>query len=336
VIRPPALRPGTRVALVAAAGPLPEGGVDRAIERVESLGWEPVAGEFCRGRRGYLSGSDQERAADLNRALRDPSIGAVWFLRGGYGTMRILDDVDWDALARHPKALIGFSDNTAVHLAAQRAGVVSFHGPHPHAQAFPDFARDEMLRVLTVAEPAGVLPFPPDGSVESEKAPPKTRKRPSSAGRGKGTRSRESAGRTATPLTGGAAEGPLLGGNLSLLSSTLGTPYAVRPEGAILFIEEVGEHTYRLDRLLSHLKLAGVLSAVAGIAIGGITDTPEEENGGPDAMEVIHDRLGGLGIPVATGFPFGHIDDNWTLPLGVHARLDADAGTLALLEPAVA
>jgi muramoyltetrapeptide carboxypeptidase len=304
MIRPPALRPGTRVALVAAAGPLPEGGVDRAIQRVESLGWEPVAGEFCRCRTGYLAGRDAERAADLNRALRDPSIGAVWFLRGGYGTMRILDALDWDALARHPKALIGYSDNTAVHLAAQRAGVVGFHGPHPHTPAFPDFARDELLRVLTVAEPAGVLPFPAQG------------------------------GRAET-LAGGVADGPLLGGNLSLLSATLGTPFAIRPEGAILFIEEVGEHPYRLDRLFSHLRLAGVLSAVAGIAVGGITESPEID-GAPTAAEVVRDALGGLGIPVAAGFPFGHVDDNWTLPMGVRARLDADAGTLALLEPAVA
>jgi muramoyltetrapeptide carboxypeptidase len=302
MIRPPALRPGTRVALVAAAGPLPEGGVDRAIERVASLGWEPVAGEFCRCRTGYLAGMDEERAADLNRALRDPSIGAVWFLRGGYGTMRILDALDWDALVRHPKALIGYSDNTAVHLAAHRAGVVGFHGPHPHAPEFPDFARDELLRVLTVPEPAGVLPFPADG-------------------------------RRAETITGGIAEGPLLGGNLSLLSATLGTPFAIRPEGAILFIEEVGEHPYRLDRLFSHLRLAGVLSAVAGIAVGGITESPD---GAPSAAEVVRDALGGLGIPVATGFPFGHFDDNWTLPMGVRARLDADAGTLALLEPAVA
>ena len=304
MIRPPALKPGTRVALVAAAGPLPEGGVDRAIERVASLGWEPVAGEFCRCRTGYLAGTDAERAADLNRALRDPSIGAVWFLRGGYGTMRILDALDWDALVRHPKALIGYSDNTAVHLAAHRAGVVGFHGPHPHAPEFPDFARDELLRVLTVPEPAGVLPFPADG------------------------------GRAET-ITAGVAEGPLLGGNLSLLSATLGTPFAIRPEGAILFIEEVGEHPYRLDRLLSHLRLAGVLSAVAGIAVGGITESPEID-GAPGAAEVVRDALGGLGIPVATGFPFGHFDDNWTLPMGVRARLDADAGTLALLEPAVA
>lgn len=304
MIRPPALKPGSRVALVAAAGPIPEGGVDRAMDRVRALGWEPVAGEFCRGRRGYLSGTDQERAADFNAALRDPSIDAIWFLRGGYGTMRILDEVDWAALAARPRALIGYSDNTAVHLAARRAGVVAFHGPHPHQPAFPDFARDGLLRVLTSAEPAGELPFPADG-------PPR-----------------------AETLAEGTAEGPLVGGNLSLLSSTLGTPYAVDAAGSILFIEEVGEQPYRLDRMLSHLKLAGVLDEVAGIAIGGITETPGED-GDAISREVLMDRLGGLGVPVAIGFPFGHVDDNWTLPLGVRARLGADAGTLALLEPAV-
>ena len=307
MIRPRALGPGSRVALVAAAGPMPEGGVDRAIDRVSSFGWEPVAGKFCRGRCGYLSGTDDERAADMNAALADPTIDAIWFLRGGYGTMRILDRIDWSALARHPKALIGFSDNTAVHLAAQRAGVVSFHGPHPHTPEFPDFARDTFLPVLTQAWPAGVLPFPSG-----------------------------SAGRAET-LRAGDAQGPLVGGNLSLLASTLGTPYSVQPRGAILFLEEVGENVYRLDRLLSHLKLAGVLDQVAGIAIGAITEVPDEGRGGlPTVAELLHDRLGGLGVPIATGFPFGHVDDNWTLPLGVRARLDADAGTLAVLEPAVA
>jgi muramoyltetrapeptide carboxypeptidase len=303
LLRPPALKPGARVALVAAAGPIPEGGVDRAMDRVRALGWEPAEGRFCRGRRGYLAGSDEERAADLNDALRDPSIDAVWFLRGGYGTMRILDAVDWGALAARPKALIGFSDNTAVHLAARRAGVVAFHGPHPHPPAFPDFARDALLRVVADPSPAGALPLPVDH-------PP------------------------VETLVGGTAEGPLAGGNLSLLSTTLGTPYAVDADGVILFIEEVGEHPYRLDRMLSHLKLAGVLDAAAGIAIGRITETPGED-GDALAREVLADRLGGLGIPAAVGFPFGHVDDNWTLPVGVRARLDAGAGTLSLTEGAV-
>jgi muramoyltetrapeptide carboxypeptidase len=308
MIRPPALRPGSRVALVAAAGPLSGEGVERAMDRVRAFGWEPVAGRFCRGRcSGYLAGTDDERAADLDAALADPDLDAIWFLRGGYGTMRILDRIDWRALAAHPKALIGFSDNTAVHLAAQRARVVSFHGPHPHTVEFPDFARDAFLPVLTEARPAGVLPFP--------------------AG---------SAGR-AEAVVEGRAEGPLLGGNLSLIASTLGTPFAIQPRGAILFLEEVGEHVYRLDRLLSHLKLAGVLDAVAGIAIGAFSEVPDEgADGKPTVRELLRDRLGGLGVPIAFGFPFGHVDDNWTLPMGVRARLDAGAGTLELLEPAVA
>ena len=129
--------------------------------------------------------------------------------------------------------------------------------------------------------------------------------------------------------------GPLLGGNLSLLSATLGTPYAIQPEGAILFIEEVGEQPYRLDRMLSHLKLAGVLDAVAGHRGRRHHRVAGRGRRRAYRARVLHDRLGGLGVPVATGFPFGHIDDNWTLPMGVRARLDADAGTLELLEPAV-
>ena len=304
MIRPPALVPGSRVALVAAAGPIPAGGVERAIGRVAELGWEPVEGRFCRGRCGYLSGTDDERAADLNQALRDPGIDAVWFLRGGYGTMRILDDLDWGALREHPKALIGYSDNTAVHLAARRAGVVAFHGPHPHQPEFPEFARDCLLQVVGSPEPAYELPFPEEGP------------------------------QRARTLAGGVAEGPLVGGNLSLLSATMGTPFALQPEGAILFLEEVGEHPYRLDRLLSHLRLAGVLEAVAGIAVGGITETPGED-GDAEAARLMDEMLGSLGIPVAAGFPFGHFEASWTLPVGVRARLDAYEGTLALLEPAV-
>ncbi|HEX8394851.1 MAG TPA: LD-carboxypeptidase [Longimicrobium sp.] len=308
MIRPPALRPGSRIALVAGAGPLPAGGVARAVERVRQFGWEPVPGASAEARHGYLAGTDQARAADLNAALRDPAIDAIWFLRGGYGTMRILDAVDWDALARQPRAMIGFSDNTAVHLAAQRAGVVSFHGPHPHTPEFPDFARDTFLPVMTRAEAAGVLPFPAAGGPAC-----------------------------AQTVTGGVAEGLLVGGNLALLAATLGTPFAVQPDGAILFLEEVGEHAYRLDRLLTQLRLAGVLNRVAGVAVGAVSEQPDA--GRPDvplAADLVRERLGDLGVPVAMGFPFGHVDDNWTLPLGVRARLDADAGTLALLEPAVA
>ena len=306
MIRPPALRPGARVALVAPAGPMAEGAVERAIGRVEGWGWEPVVGEFTRGRHGYLSAPDAERAADFNAALRDPSVDAVWCLRGGYGVMRILDDVDWDALRERPKAVIGFSDNTALHLAIQRLGIVSFHGPHPATETLNDFARGGLLRTLTDASPAGVLHFPEGGPQRAE------------------------------TVTGGVAEGRLVGGNLTLVAATLGTPYAIQAEGALLFLEEVGELAYRVDRLLSQLRLAGVLSQVAGVVVGGFTGCPDDDDPDlPGAADVVRDRLDDLGIPVAMGFPFGHVDDNWTLPVGVRARLDADAGTLELLEPAV-
>ncbi|MFL5542210.1 MAG: LD-carboxypeptidase [Longimicrobiaceae bacterium] len=306
MIRPPALRPGARVALVAPAGPLAEGAVDRAVERVRGWGFEPVVGEHARKRHGYLAAPDPERAADFNAALRDDSVDAVWCLRGGYGVMRILDEIDWPALARRPRPVIGFSDNTALHLAIRRHGVVSFHGPHPATETLTDFSADGLLRALTVAEPAGVLPFPGDGA-------------------------------RAETIAAGVAEGPLVGGNLSLVASTLGTPYAVRAEGALLFLEEVGEAAYRVDRLLSQLRLAGVLQSAAGVVVGAITEIPDEgEEHVPAIREVLADRLGDLGIPVAYGFPFGHVDDNWTLPVGVRARLDAGAGTLELLEGAVA
>ncbi len=307
MIRPAALRPGSRVALVAPAGPMGEGAVARAVARVRAWGWEPVLGTHCEGRHGYLSAPDECRAGDLQAAIDAPDNDALWMLRGGYGTMRILDRIDWTALRERPRPLIGYSDNTALHLALQRAGVVSFHGPHPATPEFPAFSEASLRRLVCDPSPAGVLPFPDVGPARAETVVP------------------------------GVAEGPLLGGNLSLVSSTLGTPFAIRAEGAILFLEEVGESSYRLDRLLTHLRLAGVLDAVAGIALGGFTESPDA--GRPDVPAtdaVLRDLLGGLRVPVAYGFPFGHIEPAWTLPMGVRARLDADAGTLALLEPAVA
>jgi muramoyltetrapeptide carboxypeptidase len=306
MIRPPALFPGARVALVAPAGPVAADAVDRAVARVREWGWEPLVGTHAGGRNGYLSGTDQERAADVNWALSSADVDAVWCLRGGYGTMRLVDSIDWDAVPRRPRAVIGFSDNTVLHLALQRAGVVSFHGPHPATPDFPLFSEQVLHSVLLRAEPAGALPFPPG---EAPRA------------------------RTLAP---GRAEGPLVGGNLSLIAATLGTPYAVRAAGAILFLEEIGEAAYRVDRLLSQLLLAGVFREVAGVAIGAFSECGDDGDSGILLVEeIIRERLEGLRIPVAAGFPFGHIANNWTLPVGTHARLDADAGTLDLLEAAV-
>ncbi|MBW3627989.1 MAG: LD-carboxypeptidase [Gemmatimonadetes bacterium] len=306
MIRPAALTRDARIALVAAAGPLRAEAVDRAAERVRRWGWEPLVGEHARQRTGYLAGSDEQRAADLQAAVNDPHNHAIWFLRGGYGTMRILDRIDWTPLVARPRPVIGFSDNTAIHLALQRHGLISFHGPHPAAEDLTAFAEAGVHQALTDPDPAGAIPFP--AGVDQR----------------------------AHTLVAGVAEGPLVGGNLSLIAATIGTPYAIRPRGAILFLEEVGEPAYRIDRLFSQLALAGVLRDVAGVAVGAISDCPDLPGDSiRETANLLLDRLAEYGVPTAFGFPFGHVPDNWTLPVGVRSRLDAGSGVLELLAGAV-
>jgi muramoyltetrapeptide carboxypeptidase len=286
----------------------------RAEELCRALGYEPVVGRNAYNRHGYCAGTEEERLADLNGALQDSSIDAIWCIRGGYGSLRLLDQVDYSSLARRPKALIGFSDVTALLNAVTRlTGVVTFHGPVARA-AMPSFSRTHFERVLTSAAPAGRLgriPQATDLLVPQEN-------------------------RIVT-LTGGVAEGPLAGGNLTLLQCLIGTPYFPELAGAILFLEDVGEDLYRIDRMLAHLRLIGALRRLAGVVVGRFTEM--KRSGGDGALgfdEVLAGYFGPLGIPVAYGFPVGHIEAQWTLPLGIRVRLDADRGEVELLEPAVA
>lgn len=273
---------------------------------MRALGWTPVTGESARERSGYLAASDDARFADLDAAIRSPSNDAIWCLRGGYGTMRIIERLDLAPLRARPRPLIGFSDNTALHLLMRREGLVSFHGPHPGTEGFSDFSRDCLISVLTEPEAEGPQELPP-----CDESPPVT-------------------------VVAGTATGKLVGGNLSLLAATVGTCAEVSASSAILVIEEVGEPLYRVDRMLTQLRLAGTLNGVAGIVVGAISARPDAEDERlPSVTEVLYDRLGDLGVPVAHGFPFGHVTDSWTIPLGVHAMLDADAGTLKLLEATV-
>lgn len=299
MIRPPRLRQGGRVALIAPAGPVTDERIEVALDRCSRFGLEPLLGDSARSRfAGYLAGSDDERVEDLRRALADPSVDAIWALRGGYGTMRLLARVDLAPLVARPRAYIGFSDNTAVHLALRARGVVSFHGPHAGGDATP--LAEECLRdVLFRAAPAGVLPVP------AEHRP--------------------------VTLVGGAAEGPLLGGNLALLAAMCGTPAPPVGRGCILFLEDVGEPAYRLDRAWMQLLLSGALDGVAGIAFGRFTEC----GAASEVHELLHRLAAPLGVPVVAELPIGHEPDNWTLPLGVRARLDAARGTLELLDAAV-
>jgi muramoyltetrapeptide carboxypeptidase len=315
ITRPRMLKAGSRVGLVAPAGPLLErDDLARGQELCRALGYEPVLFPNTGRAYGYLAGTDDERVADLNAAFADSSLDAVWCLRGGYGLTRILPRIDYKSLAKSPKAVIGYSDITALLCAIYKeVGLVSFHGPIALSSLSP-FSRWHFDRILTTPSPAGRL-----GRV----APPADVLVPGDP-------------RIVT-LNGGVATGRLVGGNLSLLQCLLGTRFAPDFEGAILFIEDVGEAVYRIDRMLSHMKLAGALEKLAGVVVGQFTEmTRGDDDGALGFDEVLANFFLPLRIPVAYGFPFGHVTEKWTLPIGVKAKLDASAGELEILEPAVA
>ena len=294
--RPPLLGPGARVALVAPAGPLRgEADVERAVANARSLGWEPVVAPHVLRRTGYFAGTDGERLADLNAALADPRVDGVWCLRGGYGCMRLLPDVDYDAVRRRPVTLIGFSDVTALHAAiGARASLVTMHGPVAR-NPLGEFSRDSLVRaVVRGGDPCGHAPG-------------------------------------ARTLRGGRAGGRLAGGNLALVAALAGTPWAPDLRDAILVLEDVNEAIYRVDRMLVQLRLAGVLDGVRAIVFGQCTDCPEQSDDGARTLDaVLLEHAEHLGIPCLAGIPMGHVDDQWTIPLGAIATLDADACTLTV------
>lgn len=294
--RPPPLGPHARVALVAPAGPLrgPDD-VARGIAHARGFGWEPVVGAHVLRRDGYFAGSDDERLADLHAALHDDSIDGLWCLRGGYGAMRLLPRLDLDAFRRRPKALIGFSDITALHAAVGRhAGLVTYHGPVARAPLPPRSAASLHAAVTGVGDPCGVAP-------------------------------------EARVLRAGRAEGVLAGGNLALLAALVGTPYLPSLDGAILVLEDVNEAVYRVDRMLQQLLLSGALVGVRGIVFGQCTDCPAESDDGARTLDaVLREIADAVGVPCLAGVPVGHLDEQWTLPLGAHALLDAEARRLAV------
>lgn len=312
LLRPHALRPGARVALVAPGGPVEPERVDRSAERCRGLRLEPVVfpAATARHRRlDYLAGTDEARLTDLQGAFDDPAIDGVWALRGGYGTQRIVDHLDLARQRRAPIPFIGFSDNTTLHARHAALGVISFHGPHPGGN-FPPETEQSFYSVLFAAEAPGILP------TRTDDPPPR-------------------------PLLPGAVEAPLAGGNLSMLASLCGTPDSVTARDRILFVEDVGEPAYRVDRMLLQLRRAGVLEGVAGLALGRFTGDGNngragEDDGGTHLVpDVLEELAADLGVPTVADLPFGHVEHNCTLPVGARALLDADAGTLVLTEPAV-
>jgi muramoyltetrapeptide carboxypeptidase len=304
-VRGSVLRPGDTVMLVSPSGPSPRGRVEAGIRILTGWGLKVEIAPGTFDRTGYLAGEDATRLADVNAALRDDRVRGIICTRGGYGAQRIVDGIDFDAVRADPKILAGFSDITALQLAFyQRAGLASVHSPM--AAWNPDRTGDDsassMRTALMTTDPVVV-------AVRADE---------------------ETAG---VRIPGPAATGTLIGGNLSLIASSVGTPDLPSLAGAILLIEDVNEAPYKIDRMLTHLRRAGVLSGIAGVAVGQFTDCADGWT--TTVTDVLRERLGGLGVPVLGGLPIGHGRAQRSVPVGVPACLDIDAGTLTV-QPAVA
>lgn len=304
------LKFGDTLGFIAPSGAVrTEGAIERAVAETERMGFKVKLGESAGQKYGYLSGTDEVRARDINTMFADEEVDAIVCLRGGYGAMRILDKLDYDMIAQHPKIFMGFSDITALHIALlEKCGLATFHGPMAAAnwagKPLDGFSRESMYRALMNAEPAGELANPAEYPKQ-----------------------------TVNP---GQAEGQLVGGNLMLIASSLGTPWEINTKGRIIFIEEVGERTYCVDRMLTQLRLAGKFDDCAGVVFGDFADCPVEyPEFGLTLEEIIRDVVASCGKPVFTGLRCGHCTPKLTLPLGVRYRMDADECTLTVLESAV-
>lgn len=310
LIKPQRPAPGDRVGLVnPATAAFDAEYIDVVKETLEAQGLEVVFAPNYFKRRGYLAGTDEERAADIMGFVHDESIKGMW-ARGGWGSARVLPHLDFDAIRANPKVYVGYSDSTALLSAIrEKAGLVTFHGPFPQHEYTARHQRALLFdaQALTLSNPKEL------GSSQTVQTEDRIR-----------------------VLRPGKATGPLVGGNLSIVASIVGTPYLPSFDGAILFLEDIDEAIYRVDRMLTQLALAGLLERVNGVVFGRCTDCPSgSSTGGLTLEDVLRDHFMPLRVPVFAGAKFGHIKAQWTLPVGVAAEMDAGAGTLKLLEPGV-
>lgn len=313
-IRPGRLRPGDTIGLVNPAGAVWEPvNVEIVAESLAALGFKTKRGANLLARRGYFAGDDEQRAADLNGMFADPDVRAIHCVRGGWGSARLLPLLDWKTIAKNPKILLGFSDITALLLSLHaKTGLVTFHGPVGNSQWNP-FNVGYMKRVLQEGE---AVAFENLKEIEEDHLTIV-----------------ENRVQTLHP---GTARGRLLGGNLTVLTSLVGSGYLPDWDGCILFLEDVEEAPYRIDRMLTQLRLAGILQKARAVIWGHCTDCdPGEGFGSLTVTDVLHDHLKPLRVPAWSGAMIGHIDRQFTLPVGLEVAVDAAAGTIRMLEPAV-
>ncbi len=301
MIRPQALKKGDTIGIAAPASPFDRGEFEKGVQLLKSLNFNVKFQEDLFETHRYLAGTDARRGAELMSLFEDPEVKAILFARGGYGTLRILSGLDWDKIQKNPKIVLGYSDLTPllVHL-NQKFSWVVFHGPvvaKAMGDLFQESGKTSLFKSLTQTQALGEI-------------------KPASL----------------IYLKPGKAQGMLMGGCLSLLIATLKTPYEIQTEDKILFLEDVNEKPYKIDRMLTQLKLAGKLNQVKGFIFG-----PLKKGGGSDEemQQVILDVLGNFSVPIAYGFPSGHLDNMLTLPFGVPVEMDSDKGSLCFTEEAL-
>lgn len=310
MIKPKALKQGDTIGIVAPSSPADRGRLHRATSILENLGYKVRHSSSCFEKYGYLAAQDEKRAEDINSMFKDPTIDAIFCMRGGYGSMRILDLIDYDAIYKNPKIFMGYSDITALHIAiTQKCQLVTFHGPMLTSdfalEQFKDYTEMAMIKALTSTNPLGSIKAAP-GMPKEEMIFP------------------------------GSAEGIAIGGNLSLITATLGTPYEIDTWGKLLIIEELEEEPYRIDRMLTQLKLAEKLDDAAGIVLGQFTSCESKDPENSLTLDqVFKDILVPLRKPIIKNVCFGHDIHKATIPMGVKARIDGNSNSFIVKESAI-
>lgn len=301
-MKPTALQIGDQIGVVAPASAANSARLKKAVTLLMMMGYDVKIGESAKQKYGYLAGSDEIRAKDLNDMFADPQVKAIFCLRGGYGSARILPLLDYESIKQNPKIVVGYSDITALHLALhQKAGLITFHGPvlTELTESFHPLTGLHLFAQCAIPQPMGTYPTPKE----------------------------------AYTLTAGTVQGELIGGNLSLLTASLGTPYEVDTMDKILFIEEIGEEPYRIDRMLTQLLQAGKLQTAQGIVLTSFTDCdPALPEKSLSLSTVFQDRVGFLGIPAYFGLKAGHTSPNLTVPIGGRVEMHAAKCRLTCLE----
>ncbi len=312
VIRAPALQKGDTIGIVAPASAMDQASAMRAVENIVRRGYKVKLSDGYLKSRGYLAGEDKMRAAELNAFFADPSVKAILCLRGGYGSPRILDRLKYDAIRKNPKILVGYSDITAIlNGIHSKTGLIVFHGPMAK-----EFSIGQGLTPYT--EKYFWPAFTPESELFDDWG-------------GAGPRGRK----YLKTISGGKAEGVLVGGNLSVLACTIGTPYETRSDDCILFLEDVSEKPFRIDRMLNQLRLSGKLGEYKGVLLGSFTNCLPLRGSGIGLLDVFDHYFSKLGVPVLSGYAAGHQGDQVTLPIGARIRLDATAKKVSLLEAPV-